>query len=715
MTSYIGSYLGHYKILGHLGSGATSDVYLGYDEGLQLHVAIKVVTEAATARPEMIERFKQEARATARLNHPNVARVFYFNFQGETPFFAMELVEGVSLADVLERRMRVTLRQLFDIFEQAMRGLRAAAVRGIVHRDIKPGNLMVGREGLVKVVDFGLAKVGDDQALTQTGTMMGTPYYLSPEAVRGDTIDLRSDIYSLGVTMFQSLVGYPPYDADTPYGLMMQHVNADVPDPVALNPQLPRPLGELIVRMLAKDPEERFPNYEALVNAMAQVRELVAGRLDEELNFCVRCDVNTVAEGERCTHCGKDYSSRVRPEAHDLILTGFRDGEALEACTRFISKAVGRRPEMVRRALVQLPFKLGHRLPFDRAKQMQRQFYELGGEVEMRRVEDPTTDEPSPGRLEFVSAAAARTASFIAPIPRSLRRSARRPGPRTLMGLAGVAVVLAAVVALGVRVWAPWRGEGETSRPPVEGELDAVSPGVEAVAEGAGGLEPPPPAPLLQLEVELIGEVPDGTVAAVTDAVEAAAERLGATCSWKPGERQRIVLDQARPYRTVDDERAWELALGGHLERFPVGSLDPADATLEVSASHWIAHIAVLELAGPEAPAWIALGLAYHQEARIKGLDPAPFLALAEEEGQIPVTFWGASPGRNPPENIARAQSMVEFLVDRWGPERFRDLLIASRAGSLDEAFQRAYGTSAAEIQEDWGLFLRTRYGGLGG
>ena len=104
MTSYIGSYLGHYKILGHLGSGATSDVYLGYDESLQLHVAIKVVSEAATARPEMIERFKQEARATARLNHPNVARVFYFNFQGETPFFAMELVEGVSLADVLERR-----------------------------------------------------------------------------------------------------------------------------------------------------------------------------------------------------------------------------------------------------------------------------------------------------------------------------------------------------------------------------------------------------------------------------------------------------------------------------------------------------------------------------------------------------------------------------------------------------------------------------------
>ena len=143
---------------------------------------------------------------------------------------------------------------------------------------------------------------------------------------------------------------------------------------------------------------------------MAQIRELVASRLDEELNFCVRCDVNTLAEGDRCTRCGKGYSSRVRPEAHDLILTGFRDGESLEACTRYISKAVGRRPENVRRALVQLPFKLGHRLPFDRAKQMQRQFYEIGGEVEMRHVEDPSADEGSPGRLEFVSAAAARTA-----------------------------------------------------------------------------------------------------------------------------------------------------------------------------------------------------------------------------------------------------------------------------------------------------------------
>ncbi len=715
MTSYIGSYLGHYKILGHLGSGATSDVYLGYDESLQLHVAIKVVSEAATARPEMIERFKQEARATARLNHPNVARVFYFNFQGETPFFAMELVEGVSLADVLERRMRVTLRQLFDIFEQAMRGLRAAAVRGIVHRDIKPGNLMVGRDGLAKVVDFGLAKVGDDQALTQTGTMMGTPYYLSPEAVRGDTIDLRSDIYSLGVTMFQTLVGYPPYDADTPYGLMMQHVNAAVPDPRDLNPQLPRPLCELIVRMLDKEPDERFPNYEALVNAMAQIRELVASRLDEELNFCVRCDVNTLAEGDRCTRCGKGYSSRVRPEAHDLILTGFRDGESLEACTRYISKAVGRRPENVRRALVQLPFKLGHRLPFDRAKQMQRQFYEIGGEVEMRHVEDPSADEGSPGRLEFVSAAAARTASFIAPIPRSMRRRSRRFGPRTLAGLGLVTVLLLAVAALGVRVWGPWRPDpDDLTDAPTPAEANPLADGEAATAEPVEGETPAPP-PLLQLDVELIGEVPDETVGAVVDAVQAAAERLGTTCSWQPQVRMRIVLDQARPYRTVEDDRAWELVLGGQLERFPVGTLDPADGTLEVSAAHWIAHRAVLDLAGPEAPAWIALGLAFHQEARIKGLDPAPFLALAEEEGQIPVTFWGASPGRNPPENIARAQSMVEFLVDRWGNDRFRDFLIATRSGSLDEAFEGAFGEPAGDVQEGWALFLRTRYGGLGG
>lgn len=713
MTGYIGTYLGHYKILGHLGAGATSDVYLGYDEGLQLHVAIKVVTEAVAARKEMVERFKQEARATARLNHPNVARVFYFNFQGDTPFFAMELIEGVSLADVLERRMRITLRQYMDVFEQAMRGLRAAAVRGIVHRDIKPGNLMVGRDGLVKVVDFGLAKVGDDQALTQTGTMMGTPYYLSPEAVRGDEIDLRSDIYSLGVTMFQALVGYPPYDADTPYGLMMHHVNSPVPDPRALNDQLPSLLADLIVRMLAKDPGDRPPNYEALANSLAQVREALADRLDDELNFCGRCDVNTLADGDRCTRCGKRYASRVRPEAFDLFLTGFRDREALERCTQYIAKAVGRRPEMVRRALVQLPFKLGHRLPFERSKTMQRRFYDMGGEVDMRRAEEPPRDDVTE-RLEFVSAAAARTASFIAPIPRSLRKRSGRALPRRLVGV-GLSLLALTSVGVILALWQPWAPDGSG---PSGGEESPgmETPAVDGVAGGAGDGEEATEAlpPRVALEVELIGEVPDGTIAAVNGEIQRAAEALATTCAWEPRGAQRIVLDQARAFRTVDDERAWELALGGSLERFPVGDLDPADVTLEIAAAHWVARAAVGDLAGDAAPAWLALGLAYHQEARLKGLDPAAFQALAEEGGQIPITFWGASPGRNPPENIARAQSMVEYLIERGGPERLRDFLRANRANPLAEAVEVVYGVPASEIQESWTVFLRTRYGGLG-
>ncbi len=713
VTGYIGTYLGHYKILGHLGAGATSDVYLGYDEGLQLHVAIKVVTDAVAARKEMVERFKQEARATARLNHPNVARVFYFNFQGDTPFFAMELIEGVSLADVLERRMRITLRQYLDIFEQAMRGLRAAAVRGIVHRDIKPGNLMVGRDGLVKVVDFGLAKVGDDQALTQTGTMMGTPYYLSPEAVRGDEIGLRSDIYSLGVTMFQALVGYPPYDADTPYGLMMHHVNSPVPDPRGLNDQLPVPLGELIVRMLAKEPGDRLPNYEALINALAQIREELTDRLEQELNFCGRCDVNTVADGDRCTRCGKHYASRVRPEAFDLFLTGFRDREALERCTQYIAKAVGRRPEMVRRALVQLPFKLGHRLAFERSKNMQRRFYDMGGEVDLRRAEEPPRDDVTE-RLEFVSAAAARTASFIAPIPRSLRKASGRTVPRWLLGV-GLSLLGASSVAVIVALWHPWApGEGGAD---VDGEHRAeetpgTEPDADALAAGEGAPEPEPPR--IALEVELIGEVPDGTIAAVNDSIQTAAAALTSSCPWEPPSPRRIVLDQARSFRTVEDERAWELAMGGPLERFPVGDLDPADETLEIAAAHWIARAAVGDLAGDAAPAWLALGLAYHQEARLKGLDPAPFQALAEEGGQIPISFWGASPGKNPPENIARAQSMVEYLIERGGPEPFRDFLRATRVSPIDDAVEGVYGVPAAEIQESWTRFLRTRYGSLG-
>ncbi len=710
VKSYIGSFLGHYKVLGHLGSGAMSDVYIGYDEDLQIHVAVKVLTDAIMQRPELVERFKIEARAAARLNHPNVARVYYFNFKGDVPFFAMELVEGLSLADVLERRLRLTYQQYLDIFSQAVRGLRAAAVRGIIHRDIKPGNLMVGRDGLVKVVDFGLAKVDDEKELTQTGTMMGTPYYLSPEAVRGEDLDQRSDIYSLGVTMFQLLVGYPPYDSETPFGLMMQHINSPAPDATEFNDQFPRKLAKVIQKAMSKERASRYPNHEAVLHALAGVREDLSPRmLGEELAFCTACDVNTVTRGDQCGRCKRSYEGKTEPETfYDLLLTGYREPSAAQACAQYVSEAVGRREEVVERVMEKLPFKLGHRLPYERAKNLQRRFYELGGDVEMRRVEDRAADDQTSERLEFVSATSARTASLVSPAPEL--EAARRPirNQRLAIIVLASALVLLCSMLLYQKFGSNENGEVNVDEPATGTRVVDYEPISEAATP-----EPVATESTLDVDLSVEGEVDEAVVEALGAALGAAMAALQETCAWEPSTRPKLRLDPQYAFSGRGDARAWEETLGRPLDSFPAGDLVAGDETLSVAASHWVARAAVADLAGVDAAGWLPLGLAYYQEARLGSLDREPFVALTAETNHIPVQYWGATAGRNDPENIARAESMVEYLVERAGPRKFAHFLKVVRVGSVEEALAEVYGDPAPEIQESWALFLRTRYAGV--
>jgi len=705
VKNFIGSFLGHYKILGHLGSGAMSDVYLGFDEDLQIHVAVKVLTDAILEKPELVQRFKLEARAAARLNHPNVARVYFFNFKGDSPFFAMEWVEGLSLADVVSRRLRFSLRQYLDIFEQAVRGLRAAAVRGIIHRDIKPGNLMVGADGLVKVVDFGLAKVGDEKGLTTTGTMMGTPYYLSPEAVRGEELDLRADIYSLGVTMFQVLVGYPPYDSDTPFGVMMQHIDGPVPDAWDFNDQFPRALCRLIEKAMAKERSERIPNHEAILHELARVREGMSRRLlDEEVRFCGHCDVNTFVRGDHCSRCRNPYAGQEKPEEYDLFLTGFRGRDAEQRCVQYISEAVGRRAEVVRQAVADLPFKLGHKLSFERAKTMQRRFYELGGDVEMRRLDDEG-DEGDSDRLDFVSAAAARTSSFVAPA--AAVRALKRPkvDQRTaILVLTGALVLLG-----GLLVWQMSKERG----PPVD-DVDPVTP---AVVVDGGDVTPavddpgdPATPRAIPLSVSVGADVSPSTADAVEESIDGAARALREICVWEPTEALPLNVDPRYAFREAGDPRAWEHVLGRPVSLFPAGGLEEQDPDVALVAGHWVARNAVADLAGPEAPPWVALGLAHLTEARSRGLDRGPFVELANETSHIPLRHWGATPGRNNPGNVARAESMVQYLVERGGARTFTDFLVALRTTPLEQALEQGYGSSAAEVQDSWQMFLKTRY-----
>ena len=272
----VGRQLAHYQLTAPLGSGAMSEVYLARDIRLDKEVAVKVILDSVARKPELVQRFEREARAAGRLDHPHMARVYFFGQTDEdAPFYAMELIDGWSLADVIEAQLRFRVDQALSLLAQCANGLEAALAAGIVHRDIKPANLMVNKAGVLKLVDFGLAKLSDDKSLTRTGTMLGTPYYMAPEIVRGDGGDWRSDLYSLGVTFFHLLCGFPPYEAETPYGVMMKHINQPVPDLSREHPRLAEGVATLLTSMLSKDPAQRPASYAAVQReAMRLAREL---------------------------------------------------------------------------------------------------------------------------------------------------------------------------------------------------------------------------------------------------------------------------------------------------------------------------------------------------------------------------------------------------------------------------------------------------------
>ena len=188
----VGRQIAHYEVLAPLGAGAMSEVYRCRDTRLDRQVALKVIHESIASREQLVQRFEQEARAAARLEHPNVARVHYAGTEAGKAFYAMELVDGWSLAEIIQRRVSFTWAQFLALFAQACAGLQAASHAGICHGDVKPANLLVARDGTLKLLDFGLARFMDDHSPGQAGTVMGTPYYMAPELARGRRGDHRA-------------------------------------------------------------------------------------------------------------------------------------------------------------------------------------------------------------------------------------------------------------------------------------------------------------------------------------------------------------------------------------------------------------------------------------------------------------------------------------------------------------------------------------------
>jgi len=267
--------LGEYRILDRLGEGGMGEVWRARQESLARDVAIKILTSRLCANPRFIQRFYREARSAAGLLHPNVIQIYTIGHDQEhnAHYFAMEYVRGKDLSQILRSGKTFSVDQALTIVLQVAEALAAAADVGIIHRDIKPGNIMLTPRGHVKVMDFGLAKMAhQDLDVTEAGTIVGTANYMSPEQGLGRVLDPRTDIYSLGIVFYELLTGRLPFQADEPAAVIYMHIHEPPRLPSKINPAIPPAVERLILRMLAKNCDERPPDPRALIAELRQVK-----------------------------------------------------------------------------------------------------------------------------------------------------------------------------------------------------------------------------------------------------------------------------------------------------------------------------------------------------------------------------------------------------------------------------------------------------------
>ena len=265
---------GRYQLGSLLGVGGMASVYLATDRVLERQVAVKVLRPSDVQDPLFVERFRCEARAAARLSHPNIVAVFDSGSDAEQPYLVMEYVPGESLAQLLHRQGRLAPRRAVELAIQVCADLAAAHAQGLVHRDIKPANVLVGPDVGVKVADFGIVKASASTTLTGTGTVLGTAAYLSPEQAQGGPVDARSDLYGLGCVLYELVCGSPPFGSGvdrSPVAIATRHVSEPPEPPSARNPQVDPALQAVVLTALAKDPAQRYQSAIEMHHALERV------------------------------------------------------------------------------------------------------------------------------------------------------------------------------------------------------------------------------------------------------------------------------------------------------------------------------------------------------------------------------------------------------------------------------------------------------------
>jgi serine/threonine-protein kinase len=254
---------GRYRIQRKLGAGGMADVYLAEDQELGRRVAIKILNSRHGNDDQFIERFRREAKNAAALNHPNIVSIYDRGEAEDTYYIAMEFLDGRTLKELIVSRGAAPVNVAIEYARQILSALRFAHRHGIVHRDIKPHNVLVDSEGRVKVTDFGIARAGTSQ-MTEAGSIVGTAQYLSPEQARGGEVDPRSDLYSLGIVLYELLTGKTPFDGETPVEIAMKHLSNAPKAPSKLRPDIPPELDMVIMRALAKNPDDRYQSADEM-------------------------------------------------------------------------------------------------------------------------------------------------------------------------------------------------------------------------------------------------------------------------------------------------------------------------------------------------------------------------------------------------------------------------------------------------------------------
>jgi beta-lactam-binding protein with PASTA domain len=285
---------GRYRIVRKLGTGGMADVYLAEDQELGRRVAIKILNDKHAADEQFVERFRREAKSAAGLSHPNIVSIYDRGEAEGTYYIAMEHLDGRNLKELLLSRGPAPPHIAIDYARQILSGMRFAHRNGIVHRDIKPHNVLVDGDGRLKVTDFGIARAGGTQ-MTEAGSIVGTAQYLSPEQARGSPVDQRSDLYSLGIVLYELLTGTVPFTGDTPVEIAMKHLSEIPVPPSELNPAVPKPLEQIVMRALAKDPDDRYQSAEEMES-----------------------DLDRVARGERVAPTTSDAATSIMAAARDM-------------------------------------------------------------------------------------------------------------------------------------------------------------------------------------------------------------------------------------------------------------------------------------------------------------------------------------------------------------------------------------------------------------